>query len=668
MTLANPRLSHQHNQNTHPPLRQEKYNLLREESEGYARLLVALHGSGGNGGGDAADCDRADEWPGLVALVGSFNLDPNRVCDLVLDAAEIHGPGHADDVAEDGGDAAMAVDTDAAMAVDDDAAARRPAVGRRWHALLTRFTSTTLGQTLGFKLQQAAEGAGQANAPATGPLCALASRLVADGLVRLELLCAHASPDDTAVVLARLVDLSSPAAACDAAARARALDASERLFDRLGRSVVAHSEVSLALRSKLHVIMGSSRDRGSIYARVSPSFSAAAPGSSTSTTSTASTTSTTADAEAGDIGTLDALMPTLRRLGPHLGGDNFLITKLCRVLGPIVAAFAAAHTAGAADPTKDSRPFPELPPGLVFALAHVLLPGLGTTRPSPPLSAAVAAVLRPLPPTTRHPLLALSDATLGGTFHGAHAPKSGAGAVSSTDTLVAHRKVSEANLRRSLRRLSSENARPLGRMLAKPSHAHPVACARVLAGQLQAYDNLIYPAVDALRYTGALALDALFGVVVGCLENGRVGDDGIMPFFYFYFVKTLKLIYFLKKIYKPSPRTTPPPRNRNLGPARIPGPGAPGCLRATALAEMPRARCCARTGRPPRRGSPTSRALPAASRAGTPAAAGWNPCSGSSSAAWPVCRVPERPRLKVCGVIVLFDFEKKKKKKNTMFF
>jgi THO complex subunit 2 len=68
--------------NTKVVYNQQKFNLLREESEGYAKVLTVL-----NNGGDAALS--AATLPAVVralqALIGFFDLDPNRVFDLVLD-------------------------------------------------------------------------------------------------------------------------------------------------------------------------------------------------------------------------------------------------------------------------------------------------------------------------------------------------------------------------------------------------------------------------------------------------------------------------------------------------------------------------------------------------------------------------------------------------------
>jgi hypothetical protein len=64
-----------------PGLHQPRYNLLREEGEGYAKLLVRLVQAGRGPGGPAAAAAQRQE---LQALLGYCDLDPNRVLDVVL--------------------------------------------------------------------------------------------------------------------------------------------------------------------------------------------------------------------------------------------------------------------------------------------------------------------------------------------------------------------------------------------------------------------------------------------------------------------------------------------------------------------------------------------------------------------------------------------------------
>lgn len=59
-----------------------RFNLLREENEGYSKLLTALLS-----GGELKQQHLPALMHEIKSLIGAFKLDPNRVCDLVLEAA-----------------------------------------------------------------------------------------------------------------------------------------------------------------------------------------------------------------------------------------------------------------------------------------------------------------------------------------------------------------------------------------------------------------------------------------------------------------------------------------------------------------------------------------------------------------------------------------------------
>lgn len=61
--------------------KQRKYNLFREESEGYSKLVTELNS-------DNMDPKVMVEI--IKSLIGCFNLDPNRVLDIILDSFEHH--------------------------------------------------------------------------------------------------------------------------------------------------------------------------------------------------------------------------------------------------------------------------------------------------------------------------------------------------------------------------------------------------------------------------------------------------------------------------------------------------------------------------------------------------------------------------------------------------
>lgn len=75
--------------------KQNKFNLLREQSEGYSKLVIELTSSLGpphstttgfpveSASSIAARAGPA--WERVVALIGYFDLDPNRALDIILD-------------------------------------------------------------------------------------------------------------------------------------------------------------------------------------------------------------------------------------------------------------------------------------------------------------------------------------------------------------------------------------------------------------------------------------------------------------------------------------------------------------------------------------------------------------------------------------------------------
>ena len=78
--------------NTKLVYNQQKYNLLREESEGYAKVLTVLNNFGATA---LSERSTPDVVVALQSLIGCFDLDPNRVFDLVLDRRETLLRSHA---------------------------------------------------------------------------------------------------------------------------------------------------------------------------------------------------------------------------------------------------------------------------------------------------------------------------------------------------------------------------------------------------------------------------------------------------------------------------------------------------------------------------------------------------------------------------------------------
>lgn len=70
--------------------KQRRFNLFREESEGYAKLITELHQDGST---SPAAANKTLEI--IKSLIGCFNLDPNRVLDIILESFETRPEQHA---------------------------------------------------------------------------------------------------------------------------------------------------------------------------------------------------------------------------------------------------------------------------------------------------------------------------------------------------------------------------------------------------------------------------------------------------------------------------------------------------------------------------------------------------------------------------------------------
>jgi THO complex subunit 2 len=80
--------------------KQNKFNLLREQSEGYSKLTAELTSSLCPSHNPATGYpiepyssieDRARPvWEKVISLIGYFDLDPNRALDIILDVLSVH--------------------------------------------------------------------------------------------------------------------------------------------------------------------------------------------------------------------------------------------------------------------------------------------------------------------------------------------------------------------------------------------------------------------------------------------------------------------------------------------------------------------------------------------------------------------------------------------------
>ena len=71
----------------HYSYKQQKFNLFREESEGYAKLITELNQ-------DLSSVTPSYIIEVIKSVIGYFNLDPNRVLDIILESFEFQPNQH----------------------------------------------------------------------------------------------------------------------------------------------------------------------------------------------------------------------------------------------------------------------------------------------------------------------------------------------------------------------------------------------------------------------------------------------------------------------------------------------------------------------------------------------------------------------------------------------
>lgn len=196
----------------------------------------------------------------------------------------------------------------------------------------------------------------------------------------------------------------------------------------------------------------------------------------------------------------------LEHLRLHLYRDPELMTKLCRILRHEVLG---SGERGAAKSVAE---------GL---LRRVLLPGLSLVPANPALSHEVWSVLELLPYTDRFRVYSET-----------------AKDAEDEPILLAACKLATVGVRKIMRRVTKpsgdkqekEAMKRMGRMLAKLGHGSPLAAMRTIVQQVEAYEAMTGPVVDALRFFSPLGFDVLtYTIVMRFVTGGRekLKEDGV---------------------------------------------------------------------------------------------------------------------------------------------
>ncbi|XP_043721403.1 THO complex subunit 2 [Telopea speciosissima] len=511
--------------NTRLLYQQTKFNLLREESEGYAKLVTLLCQSGSESSTQNVSTATISI---IKSLIGHFDLDPNRVFDIVMECFELQPNNNV------------------------------------FLDLIPIFPKSHASQVLGFKFQYYQRM--DVNSPVPFGLYRLAAMLVKEEFIDLDSIYAHLLPKDEEAFenydafSVKRFDEANKIGKINLAATGKDLMDDEKqgdvtidLFAALDmeseavkeRSPEMENNQSLGLLSGL-LSVDDWYHAQMLFDRLSPlnpvahiqicegifrviekAISSAysiirqthLQSFGFSSGSAPDNMETDAPVQKSFIDLPAELFQMLASAGPYLHRDAILLQKVCRVLrGYYLSAVELVAGGGATlcgdRGSRDPRlHLKEARMRVEEALGTCLLPSLQLIPANPAVGQEIWEVMSLLPYEVRYRLYGEWEK------EDERIPM----------VLVA-RQTAKLDTRRILKRLAKENLKQLGRMVAKLAHANPMTVLRTIVHQIEAYRDMITPVVDAFKYLTQLEYDVLEYVVIERLAQvGRekLKDDGL---------------------------------------------------------------------------------------------------------------------------------------------
>ncbi|XP_029463722.1 THO complex subunit 2 [Rhinatrema bivittatum] len=465
--------------------KQQKFNLLREENEGYAKLTAEL-------GQDLSGNITSDLiLENIKSLIGCFNLDPNRVLDIILEVYECR-PDHDDFFV--------------------------PLI----ESYMCMCEPQTLCHILGFKFRFYQEPSGET--PTS--LYRVAAILLQHNLIELDDLYVHLLPGDNIILdeykreivdakqvvrKLTLVVLSSDKTEEKEKEKEEEREQRRKLPDnqKLGlleallkigdwqhaQNIMDHmpafyatsrKSIALALCKLIHVTIEP------LYRRVGiPKGAKGSPCPPLQNKKAPKPAECFEDLR-------KEVFSMLCSLGPHLSHDPILFAKVVRLGKAFMKEF---QSDGSKQDEKEKMDI--LFSSLLSITDQVLLPSLSLMECNACMSEELWGMFKTCSYHFRYHLY--------GQWK--------------NETYNSHpllMKVKAQTIDRAkyiMKRLTRENVKPSGRQIGKLSHSNPTILFDYILSQIQKYDNLITPVVDSLKYLTSLNYDILAYCIIEALAN-----------------------------------------------------------------------------------------------------------------------------------------------------
>ncbi|XP_023289928.1 THO complex subunit 2 isoform X2 [Orussus abietinus] len=464
--------------------KQRKFNLFREESEGYSKLIVELNQ-------ERPANEVAPTLEIVKSLIGYFNLDPNRVLDILLETFE-NRP-------------------------DDDAL---------FIPLIRSYMSDqhVLCEVLGFKYRCTA-------ALTPFSLQRVTALMLQHHVINLDDILPWLVPDDKTIIkdheqamkdareyvrkmsvistkdkeevleekenLQEKYSTNQKYGLCEALLEIGAWEIAQSLFNRLpDHCLIDQRPIALALCKMIQALIEPVYRK---YCIISPKL----PGRKVPPLKSPLAPKPIENLEEIHV----RLLPMLVILGPNLHNDPILMYKIMRLCHAITKQ-------GTLDSNKQPvNKSSTLYYDVLTILDVALLPSLSFMDCNCCVAEEVWNILKHYPYQNRYCLYARwkNDTPL------QHA------------ALLKKRADAQKRIKSIMKRVSKETIKPVGRSIGKLTHSSPGVLFDYVLIQIQLYDNLIGPVVDSLKYLTNLSYDVLGYCLVEALagaDRDRFKHDG----------------------------------------------------------------------------------------------------------------------------------------------
>ncbi|XP_038107405.1 THO complex subunit 2 isoform X2 [Culex quinquefasciatus] len=460
--------------------KQRRFNLFREESEGYAKLITELNQE------FAESVSVLNVLEIIKSLIGCFNLDPNRVLDIILESFE-----------------------------------QRPEHDKIFIPLLQAYINdgTIICEVLGYKYRHFAD----VKTPES--LFKVTALLLQHGVIKLDDIYAWLSPTDKLIVgewesevadakeFVRKLNVVSTNkdkeqepepekemtperyatnqkwGLCEALLHVGDWNTAQLLLKKLPeQSVMVNEPIARAMCRLLHMIIEP------VY-RLKCALPCNIKGRPIS-----NGLSKLAPAPVTTIAKLrNHAFPMFIALGPSLHYDSVLLYKLLRLVRTILTEMNVDPSNPPATGAENELLYYDI----ISILDAAILPSLSYMDCNCCVAEEIWSIVKLYPYQFRYSLYARWK---NDTFQ--LQPK-----------LIRRRGNAQKQIKALMKRVSKENSKPVGRLIGKLSHCSPGFLFDYILLQIQIYDNLITPVVDSLKYLTSLSYDVLGYCLIESLEQ-----------------------------------------------------------------------------------------------------------------------------------------------------